>query len=199
MKLSVQHLLSAYKDNAPNLAALTEKILNTVLKQIDILNTTATEFSKFAKMPGFTPNPINITTLISEVKDLYTGSPLSFVFTSSLTEVNIMGDESYFKRAVINLVKNAIQAGATEVIVNLDLSEQGYILLISDNGKGIPPEIREKIFDINFTTKATGTGLGLKLTRRFVESVAGTMELLDKQPGTYFKIIFPKIEKKIID
>lgn len=191
MKLSVQHLLSAQKDNARDLPALTEKILNSLLKQIEILNQTASEFSKFAKMPGFEPHTIEIVSLISEVKDLYTGSPTRINFSTPLTEAFIKGDESFFKRSVINLIRNAVQAGASSVSLSLSLVDNDYELIVADNGKGIPLENRDKIFEINFTTKATGTGLGLKLTRRFVESAGGSIELLDKKPGAHFKISFP--------
>lgn len=191
MKLSVQHLLSAQKDNAPDLPALTDKILNSLLKQIEILNQTASEFSRFAKMPGFDPHKIEIVSLISEVKDLYTGSPTRLNFSTSLTEAFIKGDESFFKRSVINLIRNAVQAGASSVNISLSQPNDEYEILVSDNGKGIPAENRDKIFEINFTTKATGTGLGLKLTQRFVESAGGTIELLDKRPGTHFRINFP--------
>jgi nitrogen fixation/metabolism regulation signal transduction histidine kinase len=191
MKLSVQHLLSAQKDNAHNLPALTEKILNSLLKQIEILNQTASEFSKFAKMPGFEPHKIEIVSLISEIKDLYTGSPTRLIFATSLSEALINGDESFFKRSIINLIRNAVQAGASSVTLSLSLIGNQYELMVSDNGKGISAENRDKIFEINFTTKATGTGLGLKLTRRFVESAGGSIELLDKKPGTHFRITFP--------
>lgn len=191
MKLSVQHLLSAQKDNARDLPALTEKILNSLLKQIEILNQTASEFSKFAKMPGFEPHKIEIVSLISEVKDLYTGSPTRLTFSTSLTEVFINGDESFFKRSIINLIRNAVQAGASSVMLSLTLTDGEYELMVSDNGRGISAEDSEKIFEINFTTKAKGTGLGLKLTRRFVESVGGSIELLDIKPGTHFRIKFP--------
>ena len=196
MKLSVQHLLSAYKDDAPNLPELTEKILISILKQIEILNQTASEFSRFAKMPGFEPHAINIYALILEVKDLYTGSPLNFEFRSEVDGALIAGDESYFKRSMINLVKNAIQAGATSVSVKLTRIENEFELIIQDNGKGISEETATKIFEINFTTKATGTGLGLKLTRRFVESVGGSVEFIKSDIGALFKIRFPVYKEK---
>lgn len=197
MKLSVQHLLSAQKDNARDLPALTEKILNSLLKQIEILNQTASEFSKFAKMPGFEPHKIEIVSLISEVKDLYTGSPTRLNFSTSLSDAIIKGDESFFKRSVINLIRNAVQAGASSVSLSLNLVDNNYELIVADNGKGISAENRDKIFEINFTTKATGTGLGLKLTRRFVESAGGSIELLDKKPGAHFKITFPVLHDSV--
>lgn len=197
MKLSVQHLLSAYKDGAPNLPELTEKILVSILKQIEILNQTASEFSRFAKMPGFQPHPVNISSLILEIKDLYTGSPLRFEFRSELENAFILGDESYFKRSMINLTKNAIQAGASSVTVKLIQIENEYELTVLDNGKGITEETASKIFEINFTTKVTGTGLGLKLTRRFVESVGGSIELLKSDEGTLFKMKFPVFKEKL--
>lgn len=196
MKLSVQHLLSASKDNAPGIDRLTEKVLNSLLKQIEILNHTASEFSRSAKMPGFTPHRIDIADLIKEVTDLYTGSPVSIKVDIPQGTLHIAGDESHFKRALINLIRNSIQAGATRIGVSVKESDDSLILEVTDNGTGIPEEVRERIFEINFTTKSTGTGLGLKLTRRFVESVGGKIELLETEKGTGFKITFPHFHEK---
>ncbi len=191
MKLSVQHLLSAAKDNAPGIDKLTEKVLNSLLKQIDILNQTASEFSRSAKMPGFTLHRIDLADLIKEVTDLYTGSPVTITIDLPGGEVPIAGDESHFKRALINMIRNSIQAGATGISVSIASEHDSWVMTVSDNGSGISGEARERIFQINFTTKSTGTGLGLKLTKRFVESVGGSIELVPTEKGTSFRMVFP--------
>ncbi len=191
MKLSVQHLLSAAKDNAPGIEKLTEKVLNSLLKQIDILNQTASEFSRSAKMPGFTLHRIDLADLIKEVTDLYTGSPVTINVELPGGEVPIAGDESHFKRALINMIRNSIQAGATGIEVAVTTEPDSWVMTVADNGSGISDEDRERIFQINFTTKSTGTGLGLKLTKRFVESVGGSIELLPTEKGTKFRMVFP--------
>lgn len=196
MKLSVQHLLSASKDNAPGIDKLTEKVLNSLLKQIEILNQTASEFSRSAKMPGFTPHRIDIADLIKEVTDLYTGSPVSIRVELPQGPLHIAGDESHFKRALINLIRNSIQASATQIKVSVTEADAIYKMEVSDNGTGITPEARERLFEINFTTKSTGTGLGLKLTRRFVESVGGSIELLETNKGAGFRISFPIFQEE---
>ena len=68
-------------------------------------------------------------------------------------------------------------------------------MTVADNGSGISDEDRERIFQINFTTKSTGTGLGLKLTKRFVESVGGSIELLPTEKGTKFRMVFPTYQE----
>lgn len=195
MKLSVQHLLSAAKDNN-TLDPLTEKVLNSLLKQIEILNQTASEFSKSAKMPGFETVKINALELTKEVANLYTGSPLTIKLTAPEKEPFIPGDESYFKRAMINMIRNSLQAGADKVNITVSEFNNFWVFEISDNGSGIPPELRDKIFEINFTTKQTGTGLGLKLTKRFVESVGGSIELTDQKVGTAFRLKFPAFKEE---
>ena len=70
-------------------------------------------------------------------------------------------------------------------------------MVIKDNGKGIPNDIQSKIFDANFTTKQKGMGLGLKLTKRFIESINGNLYLLNSDSsGTTFKITIPKLIKQ---
>ena len=79
-------------------------------------------------------------------------------------------------------------------IASINLHNQGLdTLIIVDNGEGISDEIKEKIFEINFTTKEKGMGLGLKLARRFLEGVNGKIHLVQSgSSGTTFEITIPK-------
>ena len=75
----------------------------------------------------------------------------------------------------------------------LTTKDDNYSLIIVDNGEGISDENREKIFEINFTTKEKGMGLGLKLARRFLEGVNGNIHLVESgSSGTAFEIVIPK-------
>ncbi len=94
------------------------------------------------------------------------------------------------------MIRNSIQAEASEIKLAINRSNDFCTLIIEDNGKGINPEIRDKIFDQNFTTKTSGMGLGLKLAKRFMDGIGGNIELAENdQPGTIFKVSFPISQK----
>jgi nitrogen fixation/metabolism regulation signal transduction histidine kinase len=194
MKLSVQHLLSAYKDKSPKFDAILEKVLSTLLKQIETLNQIAGEFSRFARMPSFSIVHIDIIPLIREITFLFKDEHIKLEFLTNVSEAVIDGDEFQFKRMLINFIRNSIQANANIFIIRLEETEHHFELFLQDNGSGIPEEYRQKIFQANFTTKSGGMGLGLKLSKRFIEGIGGSLFLLDTSDnGTTFKIIVPKI------
>jgi signal transduction histidine kinase len=92
----------------------------------------------------------------------------------------------------INLIRNSIQAKASNINIDLTLEDSYSIINISDNGNGIPAEIQNKIFEANFTTKERGLGLGLKLIKRFLDNTNGEIKLISSKPtGTVFRIKIP--------
>lgn len=100
--------------------------------------------------------------------------------------------------ALLNLIYNAIDACEPGNMVSLRVrqrpAEEKMEILVSDNGTGIPAELREKIFEAFFTTKAAGrgTGLGMTIVRRIIEAHGGTIELLEQEAkGTTFRILLP--------
>jgi two-component system sensor kinase len=99
------------------------------------------------------------------------------------------------EQVIINLVQNAIEAMVNGGIIKISIhAEEGQVNLeIQDNGPGIPPEIREKIFELFFTTKKEGTGLGLPICRKILQEENATI-CVQSSPGegTKFTIEFPK-------
>jgi signal transduction histidine kinase len=99
---------------------------------------------------------------------------------------------------LINLIRNSIQADANKITITLTSENEFYNLLVTDNGKGIPENIKDKIFESNFTTKEKGMGLGLKLAKRFIEGINGNISLVENNDsGAAFKILIPKLQKRI--
>lgn len=107
-----------------------------------------------------------------------------------------------FSQIIINLLNNSIDALVDskqldgEIRIQLKEQEDDYIILVSDNGPGISPEIVEKIYNPFFTTKdiGKGTGLGLAISKNLITKMGGTLELLDSDQGTCFEI---KLKKSI--
>jgi signal transduction histidine kinase len=109
----------------------------------------------------------------------------------------LRADARLLRQALINLFLNAYQAmprsGMLEVRASRVERDHSAIseLHIKDTGVGIPPDVREKIFQPFFTTKAMGTGLGLAVVRRIIEGHGGSIELATAEGGTEFRIELP--------
>ncbi len=192
IKLSIQHLLSAYHNKPEKFDSVFNKIMVTVLSQIETLNQIASEFSRFAKMPSIDVKPVNLTSVLREIQTLYIEQNQTIIFEENV-EFVVPADESNLRRVIINLVRNAIQASSTVITFKISEKDDHIILNIRDNGQGIKDEFRNKIFLADFTTKDTGMGLGLKIVRKYMEKIGGEIELVSSdESGTEFSLSFRK-------
>jgi Signal transduction histidine kinase involved in nitrogen fixation and metabolism regulation len=197
MKLAVQQLIIASKDKHPAFDSIFEKVTATLLNQIDTLNTIASEFSNFARMPNYNLETVDIIPIIKDTINLFLDEKIEIQFSSEISSGIIEGDTSQIRRIIINLFRNSIQAGAAKIKISAAELEDFYIVNVSDNGTGIPEELHGKIFDQNFTTKDKGMGLGLKLASKFMESIGGKIYLkTSSSSGSEFTMQF--IKKKIL-
>jgi len=193
MKLTLQQLVAMYRNKSKNFDALFEKVSETILAQIETLSQIASEFSSFAKMPSLKLAEIDLKKSLNEIILLFTDENISLHLSYSAQTKMIEADASQLKRMFINLTRNAIQANADTVSFAVDEDDKFLIIRISDNGKGIPEKIVHKIFGLDFTTKSSGMGLGLKLAKKFVESVNGDISVeATSSEGTTFLIRFIK-------
>jgi signal transduction histidine kinase len=122
------------------------------------------------------------------------GQPISL--NIAVETIPILADPHQLGRIFNNIFKNAIQAipddriGQISVVV--EMQKTTVKLFISDNGKGIPPELSEKIFSPNFSTKNSGMGLGLAITKKIIEQFGGNIHFKSElNVGTVFEINFP--------
>ncbi len=129
--------------------------------------------------------------------NLFSDEKINIEIETNLNSALVEADKNQFKRMLINMFRNSVQANASKIKIAIEANHENYELLITDNGNGIPNDIQNKIFDSNFTTKQKGMGLGLKLTKRFIESINGNLYLMDSDSsGTTFKITIPKLIKQ---
>lgn len=150
----------------------------------------------------------SLNSIISHVKnivgDIEGMSSIEFSVKMDVEPAWVMGDNLKLEQIIINLIKNAKDALKSSKIASpkidlvLESSPQGHVLSIIDNGPGVDEAIREKIFDMFYTTKemGEGTGLGLAISQKFAESFMGSL-FLDQQDGTtgaVFKLVLPSIE-----
>ncbi|MEI7811213.1 MAG: ATP-binding protein [Ignavibacteria bacterium] len=197
MKLAVQQLIIAYKDKSPKLDEIFGKVTKTIISQIETLNNIASEFSAFARMPSLKVEKIDIADVIHDARNLFIEDNIIIKIDREHSPVFVNADKDQLKRAIINLLRNAIQAEASEVSIQI-FAEGGKINVeISDNGTGIPEKYINKIFDPDFTTKAKGMGIGLKLARKFMESIKGRIYVYETSvSGTKIILEFPADEEK---
>lgn len=165
---------------------------------MDGLKQLVDEFSRFARMPALSLRPTDLARLLDAVLVLYReshpGLSIRAVFSPDLPQVEV--DPNQLRRAVLNLVDNAVEAVAPsgEVVVEtmwLPESRRARIA-VADTGPGIAPEDRERLFLPYFSTKATGMGLGLPIVHQIVTDHGGTIWFEDNAPqGSRFVIELP--------
>lgn len=197
MKLSVQHLQRAWTDKNERFEEYLDRISKTLIDEIDNLSAIATEFSNFAKMPKAINQPLDLIAKVNNVVSLFSNDNVSFkVNLNNNSEIPIYADKEQISRVFINLFKNAMQSVDKNTIpvieVNVIHKESKVEIRIKDNGKGIPVEMRDKLFRPNFTTKTSGMGLGLAIVKNIIESVGGIIAYeTEENKGTTFIINLP--------
>jgi signal transduction histidine kinase len=192
MKLSMQQLKVAYDDNSPKFKELFEKVSKTIINQIDTLKNIASEFSSFARMPNPKLEIINIKDLINNAVNLFSDEKINFVITGD--SYNVEADKEQLSRVFVNLIRNSIQADSTKIKIDFGKEEEFLVVNFKDNGKGINPESVDKIFEINFSTKEQGMGIGLSMAKKTIENIGGEIILKEtSNQGTTFQIKLPVI------
>jgi len=181
MKLSVQYLQKSLKEDPNNWPKKFDKVSITLIEQIEALNNIANEFSNFAVLPKINLSKINIVNFLEITIQLYQNTPnIILLFENKIKSKNILieADREQMLRVFNNLIKNAIQAVETKEIGKIELEcslikVKKILIKIKDNGIGIAEENFDKIFVPNFTTKSSGTGLGLAMVKNIIESFGG--------------------------
>jgi len=197
MRLSLQHLQFSLQRNDENLKDKIQKTSELLIRQIDSLSQMAEEFSSFAKMPEPKLQDVNLVQVVSDAVLLLgkeSDMPIDWKFVKD--DVRVMADPLQLGRVFTNILKNAIQSipeGRTgEIAAELKIQGKLVIVEFSDNGKGIPESLRDKIFSPNFSTKNSGMGLGLAISRKIVEQLGGAITYQTKEGvGTTFTITLP--------
>ncbi len=196
MKLSVQQLLRVYNPDDPQSEMKLKKVSESIIEQIDALTKIANEFSSFAKMPKPNEVHLDLIPLLENVIEVFrSDAKANLSIETFLKQVNIKADKDQMVRVFNNLIQNAIQAipEDREGKINIRISEKESVFLIHvmDNGKGIETHEKGKIFVPYFTTKSTGTGLGLAMVKQIIENHNGQINFQSSPLGTTFTIQLP--------
>lgn len=196
MKLSIQYLQKAVDSNSADAKQISQNVAKTLVEQIDYLSNIASDFSNFANIGNPRMEKVNLVASVRSVVELFNMQENAQVaFTAATNEAFVMADKTQLNRLFTNLIRNAIEAaGEDEAVVELhiDIRQDKALVTVTDNGHGIPAELQQKIFYPNFTTKTSGTGLGLAMCKNIVEQMKGDIWFTtQQQKGSIFFVELP--------
>ncbi len=197
IQLSAQRLRRRLARGAGDEQLITE-CTETIIQEVNGLRRLVDEFSRFARMPVLTPRPTDLRAIVEAVAGLYRESHPALRLRTRYPDALPLAevDPDHIKRAILNLVDNAVQAvgGAGDVEVEVGhVAEAGRVLVVvSDTGPGINPEDKDKLFLPYFSTKTNGMGLGLPIVHEIVVEHGGTIRVEDNHPrGSRFLMDLP--------
>ena len=199
LKLQLQHLQRIPTVDPEKLHSTAARLLDRVESLVRIAN----KFTRFARLgTGEEPKlvPVNLSRFVREQVELYIRNPnIQFHVSLPAEPVWIAADVDALQQILSNLLDNAVQAleghAAPEIRLSVVREEGQALLAVQDNGPGIPPEIQSRIFEFYFTTKRTGTGMGLAIVKQMVENMGGQIHFKSKVgQGTTFYVAFPASE-----
>jgi two-component system nitrogen regulation sensor histidine kinase NtrY len=198
IQLSAQRLRRRLGGRLPDGGDVLEECTGTIIGEVEGLRRLVDEFSRFARMPSLSPKPTDLRRLVEGVVALYGETHPAVTLRASLAgDVPVLEvDGDQLKRALLNLIDNAVEAGARTVEITAVLTQStGRIRIdVADDGPGIPSEVRERIFLPYFSTKATGMGLGLPIVHQIVTDHGGQIRVEENAPrGSRFVIDLPGI------
>jgi len=175
--------------------------LERLRRETQRLSKTLDAFLQFARPPRLEPRPVDLASYLSEILEFFApearrhGIELRREFQEGLYPVSI--DPHQFAQVVLNLLTNAREAIGEqgEIVVRTREVGDSVLVEVEDNGGGVRPGDEERIFQLFYSTKEQGTGLGLGIARRIVEEHGGTLTL-DNHPGkgARFIVSLPKVK-----
>lgn len=194
MKLSIQQLLRVYDPQDAQSTDKVKRVLNSIIEQIDGMTRIANEFSSFAKMPEPKKKEIDLILLIQNTVSLFESEEsIAFNIESSENELLVNVDKEQWVQVFNNLIQNAIHAleGIQNGKVNISIQRviNSIFIEVTDNGCGISDEEQEKLFVPYFTTKSSGSGIGLSMVKQIIENHDGQISFVSRlNEGTTFQI-----------
>ncbi|MDP3285589.1 MAG: ATP-binding protein [Desulfobacterales bacterium] len=198
IKLSAQRIKRKYSKliNEP----VFEECTRMIIDHVDLIRNLVNEFSSFARFPAANPVQCDLPPIIRETVALYKEGHQKIFFginiPDNIPRLNL--DRQQIKQAMINLVDNAVAAIKDNGNIVITLEHDNELKVVSievaDDGAGISEEDKARIFEPNFSTKKTGSGLGLTIVNTIIDDHKGVIRVQDNHPkGTKFIIELPVI------
>ncbi|MDP3015805.1 MAG: ATP-binding protein, partial [Deltaproteobacteria bacterium] len=197
IQLSAQRLRKRYLEKLGQDGTVFDECTQTIVKQVEELKGMVNEFSNFARMPASNPTPNRLNEIVQETLVLFKEAHKDVRFNFIPNDLPILNlDRDQMKRVMINLIKNSLAAidkgGEIKIQTSYDKKLQMVRLEVSDDGCGISEEDKGKLFEPYYSTKKSGTGLGLTIVNAIVADHNGYIRVRDNNPrGTLFLIELP--------
>ena len=193
IQLSAERLKRKYLKEITSDKAVFEQCTDTIIRQVGDLGRIVDEFSSFARMPSAVPEPNNLNDVVRDSTVLQRVSSSDLDINLNLIDPPLIFefDRRLLTQAITNLVKNAREAieardsnkirGTIEIVTGIE-NDMPFVS-VTDNGVGLPQEIRNRLAEPYMTTREKGTGLGLAIVKRIMEEHGGRLRLQDAPSG----------------
>jgi len=190
IQLSAERMAKKFGANEPAI----EEGCRTIVSEVSQLTRMVDEFARFARMPAVHLRHAQLAEILQEAASLYRGiKPAVTIAVDVAPDIELLMDPEQIRRAVGNLLKNAVEATESgEIRVSARRAPHRVVIEVADPGRGVPDRDKEKLFLPYFSTKGRGTGLGLAIVHRIVRDHDGQIHVHDNHPrGTRFEIELP--------
>jgi two-component system nitrogen regulation sensor histidine kinase NtrY len=198
IQLSVQRVRKKYLEKAPDYDQVFHEATQTIGTQVDELKRLVDEFSRFARLPSMSLSPVDIHEIIEDTLKIYRPNHRHLEFRTIFHDAPLLidADPEQLKRVFINLIENSLEAMEGGGLITFETVPEPVAQLVkvkvSDTGRGLPEQDRDKLFLPYFSTKKGGTGLGLAIINDIVAAHNGHIRFKDNFPrGAVFILEFP--------
>jgi two-component system OmpR family sensor kinase len=179
--------------SGPAMSPADGEALVDILGEADRLRRLTDDFLDLARDPAIAPSPLEVSTVAEEAARTV-GRSHGALAVHLEGAARAHADPARLHQVLTNLLVNAAQAGARNAWVRAGVHDGSARIVVGDDGPGVDPEVRTRLFEPFATGRAEGTGLGLALSRRIVERHGGTLRLLDvAAPGAAFEVRLPLV------
>jgi len=195
--ISVSDLKRSYEQQRPDFPVILDQAVKTIGEEVERLKHMLQEFSEFGRLPAPQFQSCRLGDLFTDLNTLYTKDVQEkrLVLSSPDPNLTMSADPSQLRQALVNLLQNGLEAvnGNGQVIIAAKADPKSIEISVSDNGPGLTQEQTARLFSPGFTTKQTGSGLGLVMVERIVSDHRGTITV-ETHPGngTTFTLRLPR-------
>jgi two-component system nitrogen regulation sensor histidine kinase NtrY len=189
IKLSAQRLRRKHAELTVEEGSVFDQCTRTIIEQVDHMKHLVNEFSNFARLPRAQPVPCSLSVIIEEVLTFYqhTYHRVAFKLEKDATMPLLKLDGDQFKQVMINILDNALHAmdggrGSIEIKLSYDSVLKIATMECADNGRGLSPEDKLRMFEPYYSTKKKGTGLGLAIVASIIADHNGFVRVRDNHP-----------------
>ena len=197
IQLNAEHLRRVHADRGKPLTPVLEECVTTILEQVRLLRQIASEFSSFASSPAVAPSMVDLPELLHDTIDPYR-APLDGRIQFDIDVARLLPpvflDRTLLSRSLTNIIENALHAMPVSGVLTVVVRAEALLVRIrvSDTGMGMDADALARAFEPYFSTKTSGTGLGLPIAKRNIELCGGAITVMSaRDQGTTVELTLP--------